>query len=87
MDETSSADEEFQTRKWDLLYWVLHLNFADDIKHKIRNLPRDMSPVVVTVLFLLWVIRPLYLSAANELLTNKYFYSRNIKSHRWKVTH
>ncbi|KAG4067181.1 hypothetical protein HA402_000172 [Bradysia odoriphaga] len=54
IDEQTDADEEFITMKWTLLFWILHLDFDDDVKLKIRTLPREIAPVVLTVLFLLW---------------------------------
>lgn len=55
-DNDNDNDEEFTTKKWSLLFWVLHTDFDDYIRLKIRSLPRDLIPVVLTVLFLLWVI-------------------------------
>lgn len=56
IDEEADADDEFTDLKWTLLFWILHMTVDDDVKRKIRNLPRGIAPVVVSVLFLLWVI-------------------------------
>lgn len=46
---------EFELKKWTALLWILDLKLEADSVEKLRAVPRESLPAVITVLFLLWV--------------------------------
>lgn len=56
IDGNKDIDQgNFELKKWTALLWILELKLENDAVKRICDVPPELMPAVMTVLFLLWV--------------------------------